>query len=50
MINWSFIAAREGGRMLHGYVPAGGKSGVTVLDGIDPGGTSAARVEQRTAA
>lgn len=37
MIDWSFISSREGGRLLRGYVPGGGKSGVTILDGIDLG-------------
>lgn len=37
MIDWGFIFAREGGRVLSGYVPAAGSSGVTVADGVDLG-------------
>ncbi len=43
-IDWSFIAAREGGRILRAYVPTNrktgeviGRSGVTVATGVDIG-------------
>lgn len=36
-IDWDFISAQEGGRMLHGYVPPMGRSGVTIATGVDLG-------------
>jgi hypothetical protein len=39
MIDWTFIAALEGGQILRGYIPRapGNKSGVTIAGGIDLG-------------
>ena len=43
-VDWSFIAAREGGAVLAGYVPdaAGSQSGVTIGTGVDLGQRNAA--------
>ena len=47
-IDWGFISALEGGRILEGYVPASqtSRSGVTVATGFDIGQRSADELER----
>lgn len=44
-IDWQFISDLEGGRHLKGYVPAAGRSGVTIATGIDLGARGAPDLE-----
>lgn len=43
-LDWHFISRLEGGRHTRGYVPEGGKSGVTVATGFDIGQWSEAEI------
>jgi hypothetical protein len=45
-IDWDLISRLEGGRVLRGYVPPKGKSGVTIATGIDLGYYGAANLKE----
>jgi hypothetical protein len=45
-VDWDFVALREGGQRLEGYIPAAGRSGVTIATGVDLGQRSAADIEK----
>lgn len=45
-IDWTFISKHEGHRLLYGYVPSSGKSGVTIATGVDIGQRSVQDLER----
>ena len=45
-VNYGFLSSQEGGLTTHGYIPAGGQSGVTIGVGVDLGQQAAAALAQ----